>query len=46
MIVHCSGCPIVKVCPAKSIIGDYDKDKGDGAEPPKQETPPEDKSAG
>lgn len=25
LAVHCVGCPIVKVCPAKTIIGDYGK---------------------
>jgi hypothetical protein len=23
LAVHCTGCPIVKVCPAKRLIGDY-----------------------
>jgi len=23
LIVHCVNCPIVKICPAKTIIGDY-----------------------
>jgi len=23
LAVHCTGCPIVKVCPAKSSLGDY-----------------------
>jgi hypothetical protein len=23
LAVHCSGCPIVKVCPAKRVLGDY-----------------------
>jgi len=23
LAVHCVGCPVVKICPAKSIIGDY-----------------------
>jgi len=21
--VHCTGCPLVKFCPAKTILGDY-----------------------
>jgi len=21
--VHCTGCPIVKVCPARTVLGDY-----------------------
>ena len=25
LAVHCTGCPIVKVCPAKTILGDYGK---------------------
>lgn len=25
LAVHCSGCPIVGFCPAKSVIGDYGK---------------------
>jgi hypothetical protein len=23
LAVHCAGCPIVKVCPAKRALGDY-----------------------
>jgi hypothetical protein len=23
LAVHCTGCPIVKVCPAKRTLGDY-----------------------
>jgi len=23
LAVHCTGCPFVKFCPAKTIIGDY-----------------------
>lgn len=26
MAVHCTGCPFVKFCPAKTILGDYGKD--------------------
>ena len=25
LAVHCTSCPIVRVCPAKTIIGDYGK---------------------
>lgn len=24
LAVHCTGCPLVKICPAKTILGDYD----------------------
>jgi hypothetical protein len=27
LAVHCVGCPLVKICPAKTILGDYDKYK-------------------
>jgi hypothetical protein len=27
LVVHCKGCPIVKVCPAKSVIGDFEKEE-------------------
>jgi hypothetical protein len=23
LAVHCTGCPIVKACPAKRVLGDY-----------------------
>lgn len=23
--VHCTGCPLLKFCPAKTILGDYNK---------------------
>ncbi|MDP3509771.1 MAG: hypothetical protein Q8T09_17510 [Candidatus Melainabacteria bacterium] len=25
MMVHCTGCPLVKFCPAKTILGDFGK---------------------
>ena len=34
LVVHCVGCPIVKVCPAKTLIGDYGK-----YEPPAGKSP-------
>jgi hypothetical protein len=24
--VHCTGCMLVKICPAKSVLGDYGKE--------------------
>jgi len=24
LAVHCTGCPLVKVCPAKGVLGDYE----------------------
>lgn len=26
MAVHCTGCPMVKFCPAKTILGDFGKE--------------------
>ncbi len=40
LAVHCTGCPIVKVCPAKTIIGDYgahEPGKPNGASRPKDQ---------
>jgi len=31
LAVHCVGCPIVKLCPAKTILGDYGKYPPPGA---------------
>jgi hypothetical protein len=39
LVVHCKGCPIVKVCPAKTIIGDYGKVVDDKAGAEKKEEP-------
>lgn len=25
LVVHCTGCPLVKFCPAKTILGDFGK---------------------
>lgn len=25
LVVHCVGCPLVKICPLKSIVGDFGK---------------------
>jgi hypothetical protein len=33
LAVHCSGCPLVKFCPAKTLLGDYGKEQP----PPKKE---------
>ena len=27
VVSSCKACPVFKICPAKSIIGDYDKSK-------------------
>lgn len=27
LLVGCAKCPVVKVCPGKTIIGDYNKEK-------------------
>ena len=34
LAVHCTGCPFVKFCPAKTVLGDYGKesDKADSAQ--------------
>ena len=45
LIVHCSGCPIVKVCPAKTIIGDYGKEKLDEPDAQGKDEATEDDSA-
>jgi hypothetical protein len=45
LVVHCSGCPIVKVCPAKTIIGDYGKEKPAEPAAETKEEPPKDKPA-
>lgn len=31
--VHCTGCPLVKFCPAKTILGDFGKQPSAGAKP-------------
>ncbi len=33
LAVHCTGCPLVKFCPAKTILGDYGK-----VEPPSEQS--------
>ncbi|MBS2005727.1 MAG: hypothetical protein JST01_01720 [Cyanobacteria bacterium SZAS TMP-1] len=46
MVVHCSGCPIVKICPAKTILGDYGKEKVDDSKAAsKDDEQPGDESA-
>lgn len=39
LAVHCVGCPVVKVCPAKTLIGDFGKftpaGGGKDSKPPK-----------
>jgi hypothetical protein len=25
LAVHCTGCPLVKICPVKTILGDFGK---------------------
>ena len=30
IMVHCSGCPLVKFCPAKTILGDFGKTEEKG----------------
>lgn len=35
LAVHCTGCPLVKVCPLKTILGDYSTEE---ARSPSQQT--------
>jgi hypothetical protein len=46
LVVHCSGCPIVKICPAKTIIGDFGKEKVEEPAATKHEEPPKAPPAG
>jgi len=34
--VGCRKCPIFKVCPAKSVIGDYKPPEPDATQPPRK----------
>lgn len=34
MMVHCTGCPLVKVCPAKTILGDFGKTEATNKDKP------------
>jgi len=46
LAVHCTGCPFVKFCPAKTTLGDYGKEKVEkSSEPPdaKDKQGPEEK---
>jgi hypothetical protein len=45
LAVHCNKCPIVKFCPAKTIIGDYGTTDGDSAkgDADQEKTKPKDK---
>jgi hypothetical protein len=47
LAVHCTGCPFVKFCPAKTILGDYGKENAEKpAQPPdaKDQQDPEERS--
>jgi len=39
--VHCTGCALVKFCPAKTILGDYGKENVDPKK--KDDSEPKDK---
>lgn len=32
LMVHCTGCPVVKFCPAKTILGDFGKTEAEQQE--------------
>jgi hypothetical protein len=32
MAVHCTGCPFFKLCPAKTLLGDYRKEEADSGD--------------
>ncbi|HNA74323.1 MAG TPA: hypothetical protein PKW73_13345 [Candidatus Obscuribacter sp.] len=43
-VVHCSGCALVKVCPARSILGDFEREPpatDSGGEAEEKSAPPE-----
>jgi hypothetical protein len=35
LAVHCTGCPLVKICPVKKIVGDYGKIPAEHEDEPK-----------
>jgi hypothetical protein len=41
--VHCTGCILVKFCPAKTILGDFDKTENKSVEEAKEKPPKEPK---
>ena len=43
LAVHCKGCPLVKFCPAKSLLGDFDSyvEEADAEEVENTESAPE-----
>ncbi len=43
LAVHCVGCPIVKVCPAKTVLGDYGKHSPPGGSERKGSEPTKEK---
>jgi hypothetical protein len=41
LAVHCTGCAFVKFCPAKTVLGDYNKTSEEKTdEATNKETPP------
>ena len=43
LVVHCKGCPIVKVCPAKTVLGDFEEQESSAPGAPADvEEPPAD----
>jgi Pyruvate/2-oxoacid:ferredoxin oxidoreductase delta subunit len=38
--VHCTGCALVKFCPAKTILGDYGKENNSSDGKGEKQTPP------
>lgn len=46
-MIHCTGCPLVSFCPAKTSLGDYGKEAKSAEEDAQDETSePEAKSSG
>jgi hypothetical protein len=43
LVVHCKGCPIVTVCPAKTVLGDFEEQESSApGAPADEEDPPAD----
>ncbi len=44
MMVHCTGCPLVKFCPAKTILGDFGKTEAENKDKSAESDSSSDKS--
>lgn len=46
LVVHCSGCALVKICPARSLLGDFEREPSVSGSEAEEKSEPSERDQG